>query len=418
MSILTRRAWGCLLAVSLCCSLYALPARAADETVLYAFHGGVDGAYPAAGLTFMGGMLYGTTSNGGTSSLSHGEGCDYIGTGCGVVFSASLAGTETVLHSFQGSVAGGATDGHAALPLSGLTRVGNMLYGTTYWGGSLGSPCDWGCGTLYSVNAQGTVTMLHGFVGSDGAYPDSGVLLLGNLLVGSASYGGGTSGFGATFEVALKGGSQVLLHSFAQGTGDGEIPAGALIRAGGMLYGTTTQGGTYGHGTVFRVSPSGAESVIYAFRGGADGAAPAGLISVGGVLYGTTTYGGDRACAGGCGTVYALNGHGVKTVLHSFHAGADGANPNGPLVEFGGRFYGTTLNGGAANDGTVFSVGPAGMEIIEHAFAGGADGAHPRGSLTAVLGRLYGTTYFGGQGTGCDPENTGTGCGTIFRFTP
>jgi uncharacterized repeat protein (TIGR03803 family) len=108
----------------------------------------------------------------------------------------------------------------------------------------------------------------------------------------------------------------------------------------------------------------------------------------------------------------------VKTVLHSFHTGADGANPNGPLVEFGGRFYGTTLNGGAANDGTVFSVGPAGMEIIEHAFAGGADGAHPRGSLTAVLGRLYGTTYFGGQGTGCDPENTGTGCGTIFRFTP
>jgi uncharacterized repeat protein (TIGR03803 family) len=423
MSIFAGRAWRCCVAASLSCAFLALPvwaarAFAAEESVLYAFKGGVDGAYPAAGLTFMGGMLYGTTSSGGTSSLSYGEGCDYIATGCGVVFAASLAGAETVLHSFQGSEAAGANDGHASLPMSGLTRVGNTLYGTTYWGGSLGSPCDWGCGTLYAINAQGKVTMLHAFTGTDGAYPDSGVLQFGNQLVGSTSFGGGTTGFGVMFEMAMNGGAQVVVHSFAQGAGDGEIPAGALIKAGVTLYGTTTQGGAYGHGTIFRISPTGTETVIYAFKGGADGAGPTGLISVGGVLYGTTTSGGDMACTGGCGTVYALNEHGVKTVIHRFRAGQDGANPNGPLVELGGRFYGTTLNGGAANDGTVFSVGPGGMEIIEHAFAGGADGAHPRGSLIGVLGKLYGTTYFGGEGRGCDPYNAGTGCGTIFRISP
>jgi uncharacterized repeat protein (TIGR03803 family) len=419
MSLFNRCAARCLLAAGLFSGLGAVPARAADETVLYSFKGGADGAFPVAGLTFMNGLLYGTTSNGGTSSENHGAGCGFVGTGCGVVFSASLTGLETVLHSFQGfDRAGGAADGHAALPISGLTRVGNTLYGTTYSGGALTSSCEWGCGSVYAVNAQGTVTMLHAFTGADGAYPEGSVLLLGNQLVGSATFGGAASGFGVAYAMALNGGSPALLHSFAQNSGDGESPAGALIKAGGTLYGTTTQGGAYGHGTVFKVSPAGAETVIYAFKGGADGAAPDGLISVGGVLYGTTAAGGDKACAGGCGTVYALNGRGVKTLLHAFHGGEDGANPNGALLEFRGRFYGTTINGGKANDGTVFSVGATGSEIIEHAFSGGADGANPRGPLTNVLGRLYGTTSLGGTGTGCDAEQADAGCGTIFRITP
>jgi uncharacterized repeat protein (TIGR03803 family) len=132
---------------------------------------------------------------------------------------------------------------------------------------------------------------------------------------------------------------------------------------GGTLYGTTCNGGANGYGTVYKITTSGTESVLYSFAGSpSDGACPvAGLTNVGGTLYGTTCDGGanggsGRPCGGigatGYGTVYKITTSGTESVLHSF-AGppSDGLTPFGGLINVGGTLYGTTL-------GTVFSIVP------------------------------------------------------------
>jgi len=138
----------------------------------------------------------------------------------------------------------------------------------------------------------------------------------------------------------------------------------------GALYGTTESGGTDCHdngigcGTVFSISPSGSEKVLYAFKGGSDGEAPfADLIYFRGALYGTTAFGGGSGCNGnGCGTIFKLAPDGTETVLHAFAGGNDGASPAG-LINIDGTMYGTTGSGGGTGCGgtgcgTVFSITP------------------------------------------------------------
>ena len=189
--------------------------------------------------------------------------------------------------------------------------------------------------------------------------------------------------------------SETVLYNFVAAP-KGANPSGTLIRdTAGNVYGTTEDGGAFGQGEVFKVSTAGRLIVLYSFTGQADGRSPrSGVTSdAHGNLYGTTYYGG----AAGMGVVYKLDPSGHETVLHSF-AGHDGAAPYaGVLLDPAGYIYGTTYYGGAGRSGVVYKLDPAGRYQVLYAFAGGADGAHPYAGLTRdAAGNLYGTTQNGG----------------------
>ena len=151
--------------------------------------------------------------------------------------------------------------------------------------------------------------------------------------------------------------TETVLYSFAGGT-DGAHPAGLVMDASGNLYGTTSGGGTSGLGTVFKITPTSTESMLHSFyyspRERTDGALPASrlVLGAGGNLYGTTVVGG----ASGHGTVFKITPAGTESVLYSFAGGTDGAGPVGLVLGADGNLYGITINGGTSNDGTVFKI--------------------------------------------------------------
>jgi uncharacterized repeat protein (TIGR03803 family) len=365
-------------------------------TLLHSFTNGREYTAPEAGLIAdTSGNLYGTTLGGGT-------GCE--GDGCGTVFKLTPDGTLTLLHSF----AGGASDG--ASPKAGLIAdsSGN-LYGTTDRGGGTGCEGD-GCGTVFKLTPDGTLTLLHSFAGgaSDGAKPEAGLIAdsSGNLY-GTTVRGGGTGcegyGCGTVFKLT-PGGTLTLLHSFAGGASDGALPqAGLLADKSGNLYGTTAVGGPVDGGTVFKLAPDGTLTLLHSFMGGGDGREPlAGLLGdSSGNLYGTT-WGGGVSKEGGPsndGTVFKLAPDGTLTRLHSFFSPRDGAAPfAGLIADSSGNLYGTTRAGDASNGGTVFKLAPDGTLTVLHSFMQGlSDGAHPKAGLLAdKSGNLYGTTRVGG----------------------
>lgn len=205
-----------------------------------------------------------------------------------------------------------------------------------------------------------------------------------------------------------------VIYSFEDNAPKGDFPYGGLIRdENGTLYGTTSGGGTgYSDaGVVYKVDPRGRESVLYSFTGGADGSGPVGSLLRGpaGELYGATQSGGSR----GAGVVYKVSPSGRETVLHSF-SGPDGDNPlAGVISDAAGNLYGTTFLGGSAGPGVAFKLDPSGNEIVLHSFTGGADGAYPTGALIRdAAGNLYGTANGGGNLSACG----GYGCGVVFKL--
>ncbi|MGB8909782.1 MAG: choice-of-anchor tandem repeat GloVer-containing protein [Candidatus Cybelea sp.] len=199
----------------------------------------------------------------------------------------------------------------------------------------------------------------------------------------------------------------------------GKNPAGGLIFDNqGALYGTDSYGGSYGRGTVFKLTPPVSEysavSVLHYFAGGSDGASPfAGLVfDDKGALYGTTVGGGYY----GYGTVFKLTPSGSgysESVLYSFSGGRDGANPyDGLILDKKDALYGTTSAGGYRGAGTVFKLTPSGSGYSEstlYRFQGRNDGANPyAGLIFDEKGALYGTTAGGGH----------KGFGTVFKLTP
>ncbi|HLY01409.1 MAG TPA: choice-of-anchor tandem repeat GloVer-containing protein [Candidatus Cybelea sp.] len=159
----------------------------------------------------------------------------------------------------------------------------------------------------------------------DGAYPDSGLTNVNGTLYGTTNVGGAT-GIATVFSITTSG-AETLLYSFKGGyKGDGYWPEGNLINVDGTLYGTTVQGGANVSGTVFSISTSGNETLPYSFKGGSlDGEYPqSALINVKGTLYGTTEKGGGSGCVDGegCGTVFSIALSGTETVLHSFAGGS------------------------------------------------------------------------------------------------
>jgi uncharacterized repeat protein (TIGR03803 family) len=232
-------------------------------------------------------------------------------------------------------------------------------------------------------------------------------------------------GFAASAPPA-QGQTFTVLYSFKGGT-DGEGPNGSVVRdAAGNLYGTTSYGGAFSNGTVFKLDTTGLETVLYSFTGGSDGSIPlAGpILDAAGNLYGTTEAGGDLTCNGGvgCGTVFELDTTGEETVLHSF-TGKDGTSPiAGVIRDAAGNLYGTTPQGGRFSSGTVFKLDSIGEETVLYTFTGGrggTDGYYPDGALIRdAAGNLYGTTQLGGNysfGTVFKLDSTGKET-VLYRF--
>jgi len=369
------------------------PAQAQTETVLHNFNCRTDGCSTTAGLVIDGaGNLYGTTPTGGP----------YAGT----VFELTSSGTFTVLYGF-GVQAG---DGYA--PFGGviLDSAGN-LYGTTEQGGA------YNAGTVFELTPTGTETILYSFGhGRDGFYPITGVVLdqAGNLY--GTTQIGGTHSYGTVFMLTPSSGTFTTLYNFTGGA-DGNEPYGVAVDQQGNLYGITLYGGTYGFGVVFKVTPSGTETVLHNFTpNGVDGLFPSAPLTVGpnGNLYGTTSYGG----ALGVGTVFEITPSGTETILHSFAAGKKGFYPvAGVTFDKKGNLYGTTFYGGSSDLGTVFKLTPLGAESVLHSFAdNGTDGFGPDGAVAIdKAGNIYSTTYDGGSGLNCGYVY---GCGTIFKINP
>lgn len=350
---------------------------------------GSNGGYPYAGLTAVGGTLYGVTTGG----------CGSKAGGC--IFSVTPSGSEVVLHAFNGS-----PDGSA--PYASLNFYKGRLYGTTTAGGANG------LGTVFSVTTSGRETVMHSFNGSDGSYPVARLTEVRGVLYGT-TMGGGAHGLGTVFRVTTHGNESVV-YSF-RGRRDGASPESRLTDVGGVLYGTTYAGGDDENGTVFKVTLAGVETVVHRFHGVPDdGAKPAaGLANVGGILYGTTVLGGKSCSFGsvGCGTVFSTTGAGDEKVLHSFSGGYDdAANPYASLADVNGVLYGTASAGYEGcyygyGCGAVFEVTASGSEAIVSGFGNG-EGATPYGHLTAIGGTLYGTTFRGGA----------LNEGTVFAVTP
>ena len=312
------------------------------EHVLLSFAGTPDAEDPYSGMTRdKAGNFYGTTLYGGAQG------------GFGTVFKLHPDGKETILHSFAGT-----PDGED--PRSVLVRDGaDNLYGTTQYGGTNG-----GYGTVFKLDAKGNLTLLHSFAGTpDGEDPYAGLLRdkAGNFY-GTTMFGGTGGGFGTVFKLDANG-KLTLLHSFA-GTPDGVNPLAGLLRdAAGNLYGTTKYGGTNGgYGTVFKLSAKGKLTLLHSFAGTPDGENPYSRLirDSAGNFYGTTFYGGTL----GYGSVFKLDPAGKLTILHSFNDSPDEAHPiAGLILDKAGNLYGTTSDGGDLNCGfsgcgTVFKVTP------------------------------------------------------------
>jgi len=310
------------------------------------------------------GILFGTTSQGGSSTTGCSE-------GCGVVFQLGQAEkgqwSETVIHTFVGGIDGNSPRAGVILDSEG------SVYGTTAYGGSDDN------GMVFKLSSHGwKESILHTFTGGvDGGVPSASLVMDASGSLYGTTYSGGNTE---------------------------ECPK------------------TGGCGVVFELSNSHGvwkETILHTFTGGVDGANPLSnlIFDANGNLYGTTYTAGDlNACSGaGCGTVFELS-HESKgwktTVIRSFGGGDDGANPGAGLIfDAAGNLYGTTKQGGIGNHGTVFELSPstgAWNLTLLHAFTGHPDGVYPLGQLVFdTAGNLYGTTEAGGvEGSGTEYEIT------------
>ena len=265
-----------------------------------------------------------------------------------------------------------------------------------------------------SAHSQ-TLEVLYKFTGgADGSQPDSPLVRdsQGNLY--GTTVTGGANQLGAVFKLSPDG-TETVLYSF-QGGVDGVWPVGLTLASDGNFYGVTRYGGTppyEGYGTVFKLTPNGTETVLYAFNGGADGNTPlAGVVrDAQGNLYGTTFYGGDEQC-GSCGVVFKVAPDGSETVLHTFPPAPPMTVPGPPRVWPSiAPAISTALQPTAAHiTGALFSKSLLRLHRAAY-FANAADGANP--ATTPIFdpqGNLFGTTV-----PMLFPQNA---YGTVYKLVP
>lgn len=243
---------------------------------------------------------------------------------------------------------------------------------------------------------------------ADGAFPNATLIRAHDGLLYGTTSQGGPSGYGTVFKMTAGGVLTTLAHF--NGT-NGRRPEGPLVFArDGNFYGTTANGGAKNIGTVFKITPAGVLTNLYAFTGGDDGSYPlCGLVQyTDGTLYGTTQAGGTN----NLGTIFKITTNGSLTKLVSFTT-ARGTFPYGGLVlASNGDFYGTAEKGGLYGAGTVFRLTPSGALTTLHSF-NITDGSSPRGALIQARdGNLWGTTQMGG-----DRSVNTNGYGTVFKMT-
>jgi uncharacterized repeat protein (TIGR03803 family) len=367
----------------------------------YSFTGGKDGANPEAGLIQgSNGNFYGTTESGGAY--------DFPADGMGTVFQIGPNGPLAILYAFTNS-----DDG--AYPEAGLVQGSDgNLHGTTYDGGTNDG------GAVFSLSANGELTSLYSFGYSDGAEPEAGLIQVSDGSFYGTTSGGGANDYGTVFKIDTNGALTTLYSFGAITNTNGGLLDGAFPEAGvvwgsdGNFYGTTSYGGTNGYGTVFQMGANGELKSLYSFGmvtnefgSPLDGAFPeAGLVQGSdGDFYGTTSEGGTN----GYGTVFQISTSGALNNFYSFSNGNDGGFPKaGLILGSDGNFYGTTSAGGANDSGAVFRIGANGALTSLYVFTGGNDGGVPVAALVqGGDGSFYGTTEYGGQG----------GNGTVFRLT-
>lgn len=328
------------------------------------------------------GNFYGMTYGGGPN-------------GTGTIFRITPAGTFTVIKSFNKTTDGGNSYGSLTEGKDGL------LYGMTYSGGSFGY------GTIFKITTSGTYTVIrHLNSASDGAYPQGDLIQASDGNFYGVCYSGGSNGNGTIFKLTTAGAYTVLRHLSA--SLDGGNPFGNLYQhTDGFLYGMNRTGGAKTSGTAYRISTSGAFTLLHSFVPETEGATPNGGFVRGGDgnLYGFTSSGG----ATGGGVAIKMNTSGAVTILTSFDGSIKGNAPYETLIK--GRdsaYYGTVSNGGLYGYGAIIKI-CGGTTTPVYSFNRNADGGTPKGSLLlASDGNFYGMTSDGGS----------KGYGTIFRLTP
>lgn len=401
---------------ALAASLVGISWAGSGERLLYSFGGAPNGSDPATALTFDAqGNLYGTTVRGGADD-------------CGTVFQLVPIGggrwQENVLHSFDCMDEGKNPYGGVTLDAQG------NLYGTTVAGGSGGVCVGDGCGVVYKLSFSGgswSETVLYSFHDSpDGSGAGGAVVFdrAGNLY--GTTPDGGADGEGAVFELSQTNGqwTERVIYNFTGGD-DGAIGGlgGLLVDRFGNLYGVTEIGGTFGAGTVFKMTPGPGGTwqftTLYEFQGQPDAGFPYGglIADAHGILYGTTYYGG----ANGAGSVFKLGpgptfGAWRDAVLYSFQGSTDGGMPLSTLVfDSAGNLYGTSSAGGdpGCDCGVAFVLAPNGHggwdEQVLHTFGSNGDAAYPSYGLTPDgAGNYFGTGVAGGSAN----------MGAVYELTP
>jgi uncharacterized repeat protein (TIGR03803 family) len=319
-----------------------IPVQAQTYTLLYNFPGGSKGLQPGDIVVTSDGSILGSAY--------------YNNCACSLLYNYT-DDTETVLHRFS------EPQGYQAEVPQGLllSKNGDTLYGTTMYGGSRSDACDpsIGCGIAFSYDlSTGKYKTMHEFKGSDGAGPV---------------------------------GTQVL-------------------DSAGDLYGLTFGGGTNYNGTFYEITAAGTEQVLYSFGNAPDGTQPGwGLVSYGGAYYGVTIGGGANDCNnGGCGTVFKVTHSGKETVLYNFTGGSDGQNPYEIVGTYEGNLYGLSRN--ASNVVVaVFEINSAGNFSIAY------NGSYVSQIAWIIMG-ADGSLYASASGgdSSCEPN----GCGQILKLTP
>ena len=379
--------------------LLAALAQAQTFTVLHNFTGSPDGGYPSGVIQHPVGKLYGTTTYGG------GQNCFPFG--CGVIFEVSTAGRETVLHSFSGSPDGSWPWGPVI-----WDDTGNF-YGTAGEGGAY-SCAGVGCGIVFRVDTTGKETILYNFTGgSDGCYPAQGLIRDRSGIFYGTTFGCGSSDAGTIFKIDPAG-KFTLLHSFAGSDGAGPWGGHMILDHWGNLYGITQYGGTDKCGTLYRLSENRTFTVLHTFAGGtSDGCAPWGSVvrDKAGNLYGTASEGGFT----GNGTIWKVSKTGEETILHNFAGGSsDGCRPVAGVVrDSQGNLYGVAMGCGAYGYGALYELKTEGGLTLLHSFDD-RDGDQPASEVwRTAKGELFGTSELGG-----DRNCSGDACGTVWSYVP
>ena len=382
--------------------MFAPGAWAAKFKVLHHFTGG-DGQEPRAALILdQAGNLYGTTAWGGASGL---------GTVFKVTPNPDGSWAEAVLYSFTGS------EGYEPWSTPVFDTAG-ALYGTTMYGGA------YDYGTIYKLtpNPDGSwaQSVLYSFTGgADGNQPYTLAFDKTGTLYGTTWYGG-TYGYGTVYTLTPNpdgSWTQSVIHSFTGGKDGAYLlrDCGLTFDSAGNFYSAAMNGGAYGYGVTFELTPKSGggwkEKVLHAFKGHpATTPQFAPIFDGAGNLYGTTSAGGPQDA----GTIYKLtptsDGKWIYKVIHVFN-GRNGHDPLWIKFDKAGNIYGTTYWDDADGYGVVFKLAPnpdgSWKETILHRFKG-SDGGQTEGLVLDAAGNLYGlTAYFGANGAG-----------VIFEITP